>query len=168
MIITPQPPIFPPQELKLSSKDLWRLAFSKMLGLQDLQTFADELKDQITQKSPFVLWLHGEMGSGKTTLTQALMHSLGVPASLKVLSPTYTYMSEYKTLSGDWLAHLDFYRADHPCHPEDLGLVDIRDYRGYIVEWPTQMIPDDPLKPSSILCIGAVASERTYTLWIKD
>lgn len=156
-----------PKALAIGSKDAWHLVFSKAITLSDLPQLANEIAHVIGKKSPFCLWLHGDMGAGKTTLTQSLMRSLGVPSTIAVLSPTYTYMSEYKNEAGQWFAHLDFYRADPPCHPEDLGLVDIRDYDGFIVEWPSQMIPAAPLIPTALLTISQSKHGRSYSLWTK-
>ena len=56
-----------------------------------------------------VLLLHGELGSGKTTLVQGLGEGLGVSETID--SPTFTLINEY--LDGRLpLYHFDLYRLD--------------------------------------------------------
>jgi len=54
-----------------------------------------------------VLLLHGNLGSGKTTLVQGIGHGLGI--SDPILSPTFTLVSEYYD-GRIPLYHLDLYR----------------------------------------------------------
>ena len=104
--------------------------------------------------APFCLWLIGDLGAGKTTLARHLLRGLGVPAHVPVTSPTYTYMNEYRTPVGVWYAHLDLYRAKDSFSLEDLGLVDARRYRGFLVEWP-EAIPKNPaIDPTHVLTLN--------------
>jgi tRNA threonylcarbamoyladenosine biosynthesis protein TsaE len=54
-----------------------------------------------------VLCLEGELGSGKTTLTQAIGRALGVKEP--ITSPTFTLVNEYRG-RGVTLYHVDLYR----------------------------------------------------------
>lgn len=78
--------------------------------------------------------LHGNLGSGKTTLTRGLLRGLGFEG--KVKSPTYTLVEHYKLPKLD-LYHFDFYRFNDPSEMSDAGF---RDYfEGHnvcVVEWP--------------------------------
>ena len=58
-----------------------------------------------------VLALHGELGSGKTTLIQGIARGLGL-APEQVKSPTFVLMREYPGALP--LIHVDAYRLDHP------------------------------------------------------
>lgn len=55
-----------------------------------------------------IVALIGELGAGKTCLTQGIARGLGVPAELRVTSPTFTLINEYPGRTP--LVHLDTYR----------------------------------------------------------
>lgn len=82
-----------------------------------------------------VLLLHGDLGAGKTTLTQGIAEGLGINSPVQ--SPTFTLVREHQG-SELKLYHLDLYRLDDPAELEDIG------YETYIepadgisvIEWP--------------------------------
>jgi tRNA threonylcarbamoyladenosine biosynthesis protein TsaE len=81
-----------------------------------------------------VLYLRGELGAGKTTLTRGLMRGFGYDGPVK--SPTYTLIEPYE-LPGRRVSHLDLYRVGDPGELEYLGLRELTAQPGVIlVEWP--------------------------------
>ena len=84
--------------------------------------------------SPLVVYLEGDLGTGKTTFARALLRSLGEPGPVR--SPTYGLMAEYTTPAGRVL-HLDLYRNQDPAELSQLGLADyVAGSRLWLIEWP--------------------------------
>ena len=88
-----------------------------------------------------LVFLHGELGAGKTTLVRGFLRALGHEGTVK--SPTYTLLETYDLLHGDREAvavavyHFDFYRI---VDPRELGYMGIDELVGApavkLVEWP--------------------------------
>lgn len=81
-----------------------------------------------------VVYLHGDLGAGKTSFARALLGAAGVGERIK--SPTYSLVESYRAASGPaW--HLDLYRIADPGELEWLGLDALSDPSALVlVEWP--------------------------------
>ena len=101
----------------------------------------------------FCIWLRGELGAGKTTFAGKLLHGLGLSARVPVLSPTFTYLTEYK-LSGGIVAHLDLYRMRDGDNESVSSLFAGRSFMGLIVEWPERCPKAEEIAPTAILDIS--------------
>ncbi len=89
-----------------------------------------------------VLFLDGELGAGKTTLTQGLVAALGFTGA--VTSPTYALMQEYPTPAGRVL-HVDAYRVRHAAELLDMDLEDlVTGSRLSVIEWGALYYDDFP------------------------
>lgn len=76
--------------------------------------------------------LLGDLGAGKTSLSQAIAHGLGITEP--VLSPTFTLMNQYEGRVN--LYHLDLYRLDDAEQVWELGWEEIVEGDGVcLVEW---------------------------------
>lgn len=90
------------------------------------------LADKLPSRA--VVFLHGELGAGKSTLARAMLRSLGVMGAIK--SPTYTLVERYPIAGGE-AAHLDLYRLAAAEELDFLGLDELAvSARLWLVEWP--------------------------------
>lgn len=98
------------------------------------------------------VWLSGDLGAGKTTLTRYWLRALGVTGAIK--SPTYTIVEPYQ-VGNRQIYHADLYRLNDP---EELDLMGFFDYFDapdtlVIIEWASRA---DSRLPAPDMCIDMV------------
>lgn len=102
------------------------------LSADDLNRFGEALGRALA--APAVIGLSGELGSGKTTLVQAICR--GLDAQAPATSPTYALVHHYDA-RGIPVYHVDCYRLKSPDEARDLGFEDMtREGAIVLVEWP--------------------------------
>jgi tRNA threonylcarbamoyladenosine biosynthesis protein TsaE len=105
-----------------------------------------------------VLVLTGDLGAGKTALTQGLGRGLGVTAP--ITSPTFTLAQVYEGRLR--MHHLDVYRLERPEEALDLGLPELLDDEGVVVvEWGEAILAELPADHLEVrLTFGAGDDDR--------
>lgn len=107
-------------------------------NLKDLDLFAKDLASVLKDcPKPQMIFLSGDLGSGKTTLTQHVLKHLGINERIK--SPTYTLIESYQTENQN-IYHMDLYRLQNLNELKDLGIQDLLAQPAiFLVEWPEKL-----------------------------
>ena len=85
-------------------------------------------------QAPALVFLSGELGRGKTTMTKGIVAGLGVAREAEVTSPTFTLVHVYRNHLRVY--HVDLYRVENFHDFETLGLEDLfAEPAVIIVEW---------------------------------
>ena len=107
------------------------------------------------------VWLAGDLGAGKTTLTRYWLQALGHTGAVK--SPTYTLVEPYSIEQKDGLIkpvyHADLYRLQDP---EELSFIGFDEYLDepnalVIIEWASRA---DSYLPPPTLFIDMTQADR--------
>ena len=121
------------------------------------ETFTTESPDETqalgeklgkTLKQGDVIALIGDLGTGKTCLTQGIARGIGITPNEIVSSPSYILINEYS--SAIPIYHIDLYRLENSEEIAELGLSEYVEGDGIcIIEWAERMadaLPDTCIK----------------------
>lgn len=121
------------------------------------QRLASRFAKYCPKNQQFVIFLSGELGTGKTYFSRSLLKSLGHRDLVK--SPTYTLVETYQ-VNNYVVHHLDLYRLHTPIEILDIGLYDNFDQAGiWLIEWPERAISFLP-KPDIVFNFNMLGSTR--------
>jgi tRNA threonylcarbamoyladenosine biosynthesis protein TsaE len=116
------------------------------------EEFISKLKAIPNKEKATIVYLQGDLGSGKTTFTKNLTKHLGLDTD--ITSPTFTILKSYDFPIENFkkLIHIDAYRLDSY---EDLQKIKIEDYLKdkenlIFIEWPS-IIENDEIKPDIVI-----------------
>ncbi|OFC35963.1 tRNA (adenosine(37)-N6)-threonylcarbamoyltransferase complex ATPase subunit type 1 TsaE [Acidithiobacillus caldus] len=113
---------------------------------------------------PAVVYLHGDLGAGKTTLAREIVRAAGYRGVVK--SPTYTLLEVYPTPLGRIL-HLDLYRLGSDDELEFLGLRDYLDQPAlWLIEWPRPGAA--VLPPADLECFLCLEPDARHSLTARS
>lgn len=119
-----------------------------------------------------IIFLHGDLGAGKTTLVRGLLHQLGYSGVVK--SPTYTLLEPYHIKRSRIsiqsteiidVYHFDLYRVQDPQELEYVGFDELVDGPGLkLFEWPQRAdswlpAPDVNVSLSAVKIADHIARE---------
>lgn len=119
--------------------------FSDLTGptpVQDLRVVLDDIHDTeilaatlaAELRAGDVMILTGELGAGKTTLTQAIARNMGITDP--ITSPTFVIARNHQNpTGGPALVHVDAYRLDSQDALASLDLESTQDQSITIIEW---------------------------------
>jgi len=129
-------------ELTVTTMDTWKIVV-----------------DEILKSEAKVILLTGNLGAGKTTLTQHLVKALGSTST--VTSPTFSLVNVYERLLGP-IYHLDLYRLESY---DELFNAGIEEYfyekNSYcIVEWPDLIFDTELVKDALVIKIESGEKSR--------
>jgi tRNA threonylcarbamoyladenosine biosynthesis protein TsaE len=110
-----------------------------------------------------VICLDGDLGAGKTALSQAIARGLGVPDTCYVTSPSFAILHEYEGRLP--MYHMDFYRLQDAGEVEDLGFDEYFYLTGLtVIEWSNRAIELLPNERIILVIVQNDDLSRTVTL----
>jgi tRNA threonylcarbamoyladenosine biosynthesis protein TsaE len=131
----------------------------KIITRNDLTKVARELIKKISNnknEKAAILALSGDLGTGKTTITQEIAKIFGIKENL--VSPTFVIMKKYDIKKGIFkkLIHIDAYRLEKEIELIHLGWEELVSDKNnlIIIEWPERIV--DSLK-----------KENTYFVYLE-
>jgi len=115
-----------------------------------------------------VICLDGDLGAGKTTLSQSIAKGVGVPADCYVTSPSFAIFHEYPGRIP--MYHMDFYRLGDAAEVQDLGFEEYFYLSGVaVIEWARRaedILPEERLH--IILEVSGDESRKVCCLFSLD
>ena len=161
--IMPAPHPNPPPQAGEGSSE--RSANISLLLADENATLALAARLAAQLQPGMVIYLHGDLGAGKTCLVRGILNALGYTGRVK--SPTYTLLEPYHA-AGMNLCHFDLYRMQNEDEWESAGFRD--EYDGsniFLIEWPEKALtvipPADIIVDLKILPQGREATVAGHT-----
>jgi len=106
-------------------------------ALKDLKTLSYKISKKV--KIGHTIYLKGNLGTGKTTLSKFIISEIfkkNKKKSPQVTSPTFNIVQYYPVKNKLIIAHYDLYRLKRKLDLENIGLFELEDKVINIIEWP--------------------------------
>ena len=110
-------------------------------SIEETKNFSKKISQIV--RSGDIIFLYGEIGTGKTTFTRFFINDLEKKNKIKsseVLSPTFNIVYDYD-ISGIKILHYDLYRLKNYKDISQLGMFENLKNHIKIVEWPELIKP---------------------------
>ena len=108
----------------------------KISSICELEKISNKIKNILSPGD--VVFLHGEIGVGKTTFARLLINNYESEKKLKkseVLSPTFNIVFEYD-IKEFTIKHFDLYRLKNERDIQNIGLYENSEHSIILIEWP--------------------------------
>ncbi len=104
---------------------------------KETEKIAKEFVESFLRKrNRSVIFIEGELGSGKTTFVRYILKYLGIQESEFEGSPTFTIVNRY----ANNIYHIDLYRLQTSEEIEESGIYEILEKEAIIlIEWPEKL-----------------------------
>ena len=120
----------------------------EMWDISERSVFDEVIAEKARTFARGVIYLDGDLGTGKTALVQQWLRCVGVKEA--VTSPTYQIVNTYQA-GGKRFLHADLYRLSEG---EELLYLDVREWRDMaevlFIEWPER--GDGYLPAPDVIC----------------
>lgn len=124
-------------------------------SVDETHILAQEIAKRLWNKS--CVLLSGDLGAGKTSLTQGIAKGLGIKR--RITSPTFTLQKSYEDGRIN-LHHFDAYRLENSF--QDIGFSEFIEEDGVcVIEWPEYITP---LLPKEYLWIDIIILDENKRL----
>ena len=108
----------------------------KISSIRELEKISNKIKKILSPGD--VVFLHGEIGVGKTTFARLLINNYESEKKLKkseVLSPTFNIVFVYD-IKEFTIKHFDLYRLKNERDIQNIGLYENSEHSIILIEWP--------------------------------
>ena len=108
----------------------------KISSIRELEKVSNKIQKILSPGD--VVFLHGEIGVGKTTFARLLINNYESEKKLKkseVLSPTFNIVFEYD-IKEFTIKHFDLYRLKNERDIQNIGLYENSEHSIILIEWP--------------------------------
>lgn len=130
--------------------------------IKDLCDYESLFKNiNLYSRNRTVIFLNGELGSGKTTFVQKYLEYKY--AFTNTSSPTFGIVNTY-IINEMMIYHYDLYRITKPTELNDIGFYDNLEANAlHFIEWP-EIIPKQISRPNIIINFQSLSKERIISI----